>query len=98
MKQNITSEQIEELPHYQKKRLREWCDIVSTEGKLSFNEYHDGIPLLTIGQMIGLNNYRLKEQKGEAYYQFKDIIADIEVWDLDELCDALWEDIKYYLK
>lgn len=98
MKQYITPNQINEIPTYQKRRLHEWCERVSEEGKLSFNELHDSIPLLTIGQMIGLLNYRLKEQKGEAYYQFKDIIADIEVWDLDELCDALWENIKYYLK
>ncbi|MFD2334663.1 hypothetical protein ACFSR7_35925 [Cohnella sp. GCM10020058] len=79
------------------RNLVQIVDAASDEGIESSGELipkYNCKPLLSIGQMICLIKDLLEEKSGREYYKFGDIIGDIEVWVLPELCDALWEEVK----
>jgi hypothetical protein len=92
MKQNITKQQWEELSYEQKKTLTDWIGYIATNIEIDF----------TIGQMIeflGEDLECMEKYEGKwlviiKYHAF----AKQTEWHLKELCDALFEAVRYKLK
>lgn len=112
MKQNITSEQLNELSEKGKDRLSEWwtshyygkelpenveCSAYDTEAYISSPLCEYGVePLLSIGQMIEF----LSDHDRDWHYEIEQWgLNDVcEMPDVEELCDSLWEAVKEVLE
>lgn len=107
MKQHITEEQLKELDIDKQNKLREWWDVKTGDigmslktGKWelvgsSINQVTASLyyaPLLSIGQMIELLGRSYQINSSATQWLVRDM-GDIGCAK-NELCDALWEEVK----
>jgi len=88
MKQHITKSQLNELSKKHSDKLFDW---LINKGYIDFKSNKDDT-LITIGQMI--------EFLGDDWWKWLEQNADKSIISKHkgELCDALWEAVKYKLK
>ncbi|QYY44756.1 hypothetical protein ACKE5C_19255 (plasmid) [Aneurinibacillus thermoaerophilus] len=103
MKQRITTEQLKELtPKQQERLIEQWYSRetnaynrrVAEDVDVSWN----GMPLLSIGQMIELlQTTGILMSNEQTNFGWHIHIGDVAKYTAQELCDALWEAVKSIL-
>jgi len=97
MKQHITKKQWDELNDKQKEVLSEWIRVQTNNASLGI-EFR-GTLSMTIGQMIEFLGDDLETIDGVLHNTWMVFIRmNPDVFEDKELCDSLWEAVKYELK
>ena len=101
MKQRIIPDQLNELSSSQKIALRGWFLAkfpITRGGEIPWVNTKPPLPLMTIGQMIEFLSDKYENfiiGKIHSWYIDLDISdGSHDVYDIMELCDALWEAVK----
>ena len=95
VKQRITIEQLQELTSAQERRLRAWweqqdgdrpygCRPDPFDGETETDGRGYSLPVLNMGQMIDIIGLGRLEK----------VVHRTIFWNIPELCDALWEEVK----
>lgn len=95
MKQRITKEQWEEVTKLD--HLCFWDEISLQDGCEPF-EVDDEYPTPDIGQMIEFLGSGFKQWAVIGNDEGKESVLIMKLEPFEELCDALWEAVKYKLK
>ncbi|NJJ37844.1 hypothetical protein [Paenibacillus apii] len=86
IKQRVTQQQFEELSDSQKDKLLSWQKNRNISQRL-----------LTIGEMLWFLDDHFRNTPNFRNWTLGDLVTDIDTFEVSQICDVLWKEIKYIL-